>query len=80
MKVNDNPIDVPQFDSNRRQFPAEQLQPYWGKCVAWNAAGTQIVASGETWADLHQQLRALGINPLHVVDEYIDHPDVSRLG
>jgi hypothetical protein len=77
MKFNDSPIDVPLFDRNRRQFPAEQLQPYWGKCVAWNAEGTQIVASGETWAEVRLQLKALGIHPLQVVDEFIPHPDVS---
>jgi hypothetical protein len=80
MKFSDSPIDVPLFDQNRRQFPAEQLQPYWGKCVAWNAEGTAIVASGASRAELRQHLQALGWHPSHVVKEFIEHSDESNLG
>jgi len=71
------PIDVLLFRRNRDQFPDEQLEPYWGKQVAWSADGTRIVASGDDHEDLDRRLRDLGIHPASVVLEFIYHPDVS---
>ena len=34
------PIDVLLFRRNRDQLPDEQLEPYWGKQVAWSGDGT----------------------------------------
>jgi hypothetical protein len=31
------PIDILLFRRNRDQFPDKQLQPFWGKQVAWSA-------------------------------------------
>jgi hypothetical protein len=73
----DSPIDVPLFDKNRRKFPPDQLVPYWGKQVAWNADGTRIVASGDTGEEVDRQLDALGIPYSHVVYDFIYDPNVS---
>ena len=59
------------------QFPDEQLQPYWGKQVAWSADGTRILASGDDHAELYTRLQAMGIHPAHVVVEFINDPNVS---
>jgi hypothetical protein len=75
--VPSEPIDVVLFRRNRDQFPDEQLEPYWGKQVAWSADGARIVASGDNHEDLDRRLRALGIHPASVVIEFINHPDVS---
>lgn len=78
--VPNEPIDVLRFRRQRDQFPDEQLEPYWGKQVAWSADGTQILASGEDHEDLDRRLRALGIHPAKVVLEFIHHPDISYFG
>jgi hypothetical protein len=71
------PIDVLLFRRNRDQFPEEQLEPYWGKQVAWSADGTRIVASGDDHKQLYERLAALGVHPTEVVDEFIPDPNVS---
>jgi hypothetical protein len=71
------PIDVLLFRRNRDQFPDEQLEPYWGKHVAWRGDGMCIVASGDGDEDLDRRLHSLGIHPASVVIEFINHPDVS---
>ncbi len=70
-------IDVLLFRRNRDQFPDEQLEPYWGKQVAWSANGTRIVASGDDVNQLYERLAALGVHPTEVVDEFIPDPNVS---
>jgi hypothetical protein len=75
--VPSDPIDILLFRRNRDQFPDEQLQPYWGKQVAWSADGTRIVASGDDHKQLYERLQVLGIDPLTVVDEFIPDPHVS---
>ncbi len=73
------PIDVLLFRRNRDQFPDEQLEPYWGKQVAWSGDGTRILAGGETHEELYATLRSLGIDPCSVVVEFIPDPNVSYL-
>lgn len=77
--VPNEPIDVLLFRRNRDQFPDEQLEPYWGKQVAWSADGTRIVGSGETHDELYATLRSLGIDPCRVVVEGIPDPNVSYM-
>ena len=73
------PLDVLLFRRNRDQFPDEQLEPYWGKQVAWSADGTRVVASGKTHQELYATLRSLSIDPTGVVVEFINDPNVSYL-
>ncbi len=73
------PIDVVLFRRNRDQFPDEQLEPYWGKQVAWSGDGMRIIASGETHTVLYTTLRSLGVDPTHVVVEFINDPNVSYM-
>lgn len=72
-------IDPILFRRNRDAAPEEQLRPYWGKRVAWNAEGTQIVASGATEDEVFDRLEALGIDPLQTVGEFIFDPNVSYI-
>jgi hypothetical protein len=76
-KVPSEPIDVLLFRRNRDQFPDEQLEPYWGKQVAWSGDGVRVVASGATHEELYAKLRSLSIDPTHVVVEFINDPNVS---
>src|SRR5262245_42415266 len=73
-------VDLLLFRRNRDQFPDEQLEPYRGKQVAWNADGTRIVASGDDHEQLYERLAALGIHPAVVVDEFIPDPNASFFG
>ena len=73
------PIDVLLFRRNRDQFSDEQLEPYWGKQVAWSGDGTRIIASGETHVELYTTPRSLGVDPTHVVVEFINDPNVSYM-
>ena len=73
------PVDVLVFRRNRDMFPEEQLEPYWGKQVAWSGDGTRIVASGTSHEELYVTLRSLGVDPTGVVVEFINDPNVSYL-
>jgi hypothetical protein len=74
------PIDLGLFEQNRRQVPPDYLIPYWGKQVAWNAAGTQILASGDSPEDVDRALASLGIPFEQIVYDFIDDPNVSYIG
>ena len=71
MSNNATPIDLVQFDRNRRQVPGEYLTPYAGQNVAWNADGTRIVASGDGYEGLARRLDELGIESRSVVWDYV---------
>ncbi len=77
IRVPSEPIDVLLFRRNRDQFPDEELEPYWGKQVAWSGDGRCVVASGDDHNQLYERLAALGIHPTEVVDEFIPDPNVS---
>lgn len=68
-------VDTVAYLRNRHQFPHEQLVPFWGQCVTWNAEGTRILAAGSSWAELYARLEELGIDPCSTVDEYIPMPE-----
>jgi hypothetical protein len=71
------PIDVLLWRRNRDQFPDGQLEPYWGKQVAWSADGKSIVAGAQTHEELYAALKSLGVHPADVVVEFIHDPNVS---
>ncbi|MCI0403305.1 MAG: hypothetical protein L0212_07265 [Acidobacteria bacterium] len=66
------PIDTVKFDENQRKIPPEDLLPYAGLHVAWNAEGTKILATGTSTEELDQALAAQGIHYSQAVYCYID--------
>jgi hypothetical protein len=85
MSSNGSPPDptgpeLNRFQENRHCFPLEQLIPYEGRHVAWNLEGTAVVASGNSFDEVHQRVLDAGIPPNRVVFDYILPPDVSLLG
>jgi hypothetical protein len=71
--VNENHQDIIVPDTrfyaeNRKKFfPAEALAQYAGQEVAFSADGTRIVAHGEDFLTLWNQLEAAGVNPSTLV-------------
>ena len=72
-------LDLGLYHENRRNFPPDQLAPYYGKYVAWSIDGRRIVASAKSYEQLEKRLRAAGIDPGQVVGDYIDPPDTVHL-
>ena len=70
-------IDLVHYHSNRDQFPEEQLEPYWGKQVAFSADGLRLVASGDDHDELFRRLQELGVDVEKVVFEFVPDPNVS---
>ena len=68
-------IDSKQYNENRNQYPAEQLEPYAGQYVAFNAEGTCVLAHGEDHFAVEAMLRAAGVDPETVVYERIPPAD-----
>jgi hypothetical protein len=60
-------IDSKRYNENRNRFSLEQLEPYAGQYVAFNAEGTRILAHGEDHPAVEAMLRASGIDPETVV-------------
>jgi hypothetical protein len=69
----------PQFVENQRKFPAEELRRYAGQHIAWSWDGSQILASDPDRGTLDEKLRAAGIDPLRVIHDYVEDPNVSYL-
>ena len=72
-------FDIVVFNRNQALFPADKLAKYWGRHVAWNYEGTQILADAPTGADLNRRLKELGIDPCSTVDDFIPDPRVTYL-
>jgi hypothetical protein len=68
------PVDLARYGENRRHFPAEQLQPYRGKYVAFDGEGTRIVAHGEDLQELFTRLQQAGLTVNDVVWERVPGP------
>ena len=68
------------FNENRSRYPAEKLLPSAGQHLAWSLDGKQIIASAEDDDALELRLAELGISPDQVVFDYIDPPDLVRIG
>src|SRR5207253_5028465 len=65
---------------NREAVPLAELEPYYGKHVAWNMEGTKIVASGENDLEVLQAAERAGFQSGQVVVSYIPFPDEVILG
>jgi hypothetical protein len=63
------------YAANKNKFTDEQLQPYFGKWVAWSLDGTRILAACPVGGDLDAALRAAGLDPQQAVYSYVDDPD-----
>jgi len=72
-------LDARHFE-NRRNFPAQELAKYAGRHIAWNWDGTQVLASGETLDAVEEQLQTQGVDPAHVVFDYVVPDDVTLIG
>jgi hypothetical protein len=68
-------VDVVRYAENRAKCPPERLLTYAGRHIAWNADGTQIVASAYGNEALLEELVRLGIDPGQVVFDYVDPLD-----
>jgi len=65
------------YAANRNKFTYEQLQPYFGKWVAWSLDGTRILAAAEDGKDLHDLLVAAGLDPHQTVYSYVHDPSID---
>ena len=78
-----NKPDWPPWDEhyyeNQRKFPLEELAKYYGRHVAYSWDGASIVASGASYEELEENVKAAGLDPTRVVFGYVDDPDVSYL-
>lgn len=74
-----DPWTNPKFQENQRNFPVEKLLPYKGQHIAWSWDGSQIVAAAVDRAALDQKLCAAGIDPLKVIYDFVEDPDLSYL-
>jgi hypothetical protein len=69
-----------QHVENRSAFPEEKLRKYYGKHVAWNLEGTEIVASGEDDLEVFNAVRIAGLPTDQVVFSYVPDPDTVLIG
>ena len=72
-------VDTNAFNANVEQFPREELLRYTGKRVAWSLDGNRILASGDDYPQLFQDLDEKGINQAMVVLSYIPRDDEDPL-
>jgi hypothetical protein len=81
-----NGRDIPMHDPNLftenfNKFPAEEYWKYAGQYTAWSMDGTQILASGTTFAEMEEHLQEKGIDPSRVISMFISPAEfTSRLG
>ena len=68
------------FLENQRKFPAEELLRHQGKHIAWNWDGSQILAADADRRVLDQKLQDAGIDPLLVIYDFVEDPNLSYLG
>jgi hypothetical protein len=73
------PWNSPSFLENQRNFPAEKLLCFAGQHIAWSWDGSRIVAGGADRRELDQKLRDAGINPLQVIHDFVEDPNLSYL-
>src|SRR3954451_2138257 len=78
MLNNHGGIDMARFQANLRKIDPTILTPFIGKHIAWHADATEIVASGDSYEDLFDQLDRLGISVYQIVHDYVDDPSVSQ--
>ena len=68
------------FLENQRKFPPAELLRYHGQHIAWSWDGAQILGAAADRRALDQQLRDAGIDPLQVIHDYVEDPNLSHLG
>jgi hypothetical protein len=68
------------FLQNQREFPADELLRYQGQHIAWSWDGSQILAADADRRALDQKLRDAGIDPLQVIHDFVEDPNLSYLG
>jgi len=64
--------DISEFSENRSKVPYETLIPYIGQHVAWTVDAKRILASGNSAAEVDDNLAAMGIPTGTVVHDFID--------
>lgn len=64
-------MDVRLMQQNSERIPAEELQKYQGKYVAFSADGRSIVASGNSWDAVEDDIVEKGLDPERVWFDYI---------
>lgn len=65
---------------NRDRVPAEELEKYYGRLVAWNMEGTKILASGADDSEVAAAAHALGYKSDQFIMTYLPYPDEILLG
>ncbi len=65
---------------NRAAFSEVELAKYYGKEVAWNLAGTKIVASGDDPKEVCAMVRQRGLSGEDIVLTYVPFPDEVLMG
>jgi hypothetical protein len=73
-------MDMQIFLKNRHKFPADELEKYAGRYVAWSPDGTRIIASDEDFARVAAAVDASGYDSREIVMEPIPWPDEVVLG
>ena len=74
------PWTDPHFVENQRKFPADELLRYLGQHIAWSWDGSQILATDADRGALDQKLRDAGIDPLQVIHDFVEDPNLSYFG
>ena len=74
-----DPWTNPRFLENQRNFPLEKLLQYRGQHIAWSWDGSQIVSAAADRVALDQTLCKAGIDPLKVIYDFVEDPDLSYL-
>ena len=77
--IRSQPWTDPRFLENQRRFPVEELARYKGQHIAWSWDGSQILAGDPDRRALAQKLREAGIDPLQVIHDYVEDPNLSYL-
>jgi len=73
------PWNSPSFLENQRKFAAEKLLCFAGQFIAWSWDGSRIVAGDADRRVLDQKLRDAGIDPLQVIHDFVEDPNLSYL-
>jgi hypothetical protein len=68
-------VDLARFQTNQRNVDPAAVLPYRGKHIAWNAEGTAVVASGDSYEALFEELDRLGIPTDQIVHDFVDSAD-----
>jgi hypothetical protein len=73
-------MDMQLFQTNRRNFPSEELAKYAGQYIAWSPDGTRILACDKDELRLASSVRAAGHNSGDVLIAFVPAEDEILLG